>query len=142
MKIQNLIFAALAIALCGCTSVSYSDAYSADGGVDKNAKQVLITNYGYYFFNCVPLFSGGPRDGSFRMFRNNINLNKTMGVLKDECERLDVAKVDDIQFDEHSTCFFGWVPYVGTTLGIYWFKEVQLSAVLHSDKFNQEKEGL
>ena len=142
MKIQNLIFAALAFALCACTSVSYTDAYSAGGGADKNAKQVLITNYGYYLFNCVPLFSGGAEDGSFSLFHNNINLERTMGVLKRECERLDDKKVSDIQFDEHSTCFFGWVSYIGSTLGIYWFKEVQLSAVLHSDKFNQEKEGL
>ena len=138
MKIRNLIFAALAFVLCSCTSVTYTDAYSDNGGSEQNCKQVLITNYGYYLFNCVPLFSGGAEDGSFRLFHNNINLDRTMGVLKDECVRLDVKKVDDIQFEESSTCFFGWVPYIGATLGIYWFKEVQLSAVLHSDKFKQE----
>lgn len=142
MKIQNLIFSVLLAALCGCTSVSYTDAYSADGSADKNAKQVLITNYGYYLFNSVPLFSGGLEDGSFSLFHKNINLDRTMGILKDECQRLNVKKVDDIQFEENSTCFFGWVPYIGTTLGIYWFKEVQISAVLHSDNFNQKKEGL
>ncbi|MBO6103153.1 MAG: hypothetical protein J6P03_07885 [Opitutales bacterium] len=138
MKILNLIFAPLILALCACTSVSYTDARAENGSVKPNAKQVLITNYGYYLFNCVPLFSGGGSDGSFSLFSNNIKLDKTMNILKDECERLGVKKVSDIQFDENSTCFFSWVEVIGTTLGIYWYKDVQLSAVLYSDKFSQE----
>ena len=138
MKILNIIFAVLMLGLCSCTSVTYTNARSEDGSVNPKAKQVLITNYGYYLFNCVPLFSGGSTDGSFSLFSRNIKLEKAMNILKDECERLDVKKVSDIQFDENSTCFFSWVEYIGTTLGIYWYKDVQLSAVLYSDKFNQE----
>lgn len=138
MKILNIILAALALGLCSCTNVSYTAARGENGNMIPKAKQVLITNYGYYLFNCVPLFSGGEDDGSFSLFSRNIKLEKAMNTLKAECERLDVKKVSEIQYDEKATCFFSWVEIIGTTLGIYWYKDYQLSAVLYSDKFNQE----
>lgn len=130
--------------LSGCTSITYTDTTNTPQ-IDKQSqsayKEILITNYGYYLFNTLPLGSGGLTDGSFSLFKDNVNLDKAMQALKDECKKNEINNFSNIQVSQKSTCTFGWVPYLGTTLGLYWFKEIQISAVLYSDKFKNEKEA-
>lgn len=134
----------------GCTGVSSTSAYNADDGggsagskvgvgeragvssasSDMKKTQIMITNYGYYLFNCVPLFSGGIEDGSFALFSDKVNVDSAMRTLKIKCEEMNAARICDVQATKTSTCCLSWVPYIGTTLGLYWYKEVQISAVV------------
>lgn len=139
-----------AVFAAGCTGVSSTSAYDTDSdgvstvsagaqadvserraGMQKT--QIMVTNYGYYLFNCIPLFSGGIEPDSFELFSDRVNVNSAMQTLKIKCEEMNAARICDVQSTKTSTCCLSWVPYIGTTLGIYWYKEVQISAVVSTD---------
>ena len=96
---------------------------------DENG-QILVSNYGYYLFNCVPLFCGGKDEDSLSFFSDNVNVDKAMQCLAKKCKELNVKNIADVQTKTNSTCFLSWVPTIGNTLGIYWYKEVQISATV------------
>lgn len=148
MKSMKTFFKMLSIAcalscICGCTSITYTEAGASPEikGGNGAYKQVLISNYGYYLFNCLPLGCGGLSDGSFELFSDNVNLDKAMKILKDECANEKSKSFSNVQVSQTSTCIFGWVPYIGTTLGIYWFKEIQISAAIYSENFKTERDA-
>ena len=148
MKFMKNLFKMLCIAcalscICGCTSITYteSDASPEIKGGNGIYRQILISNYGYYLFNCIPLGCGGLSDGSFELFSDNVNLDKAMQTLKDECAKDNADAFSNIQVSQTSTCIFSWVPYLGSTLGIYWFKEIQISAAIYSENFKIEKDA-
>lgn len=130
---KNLFLILALLPLFGCTSVSTTKQSSQipvqtlNG--DKNG-QILVSNYGYYLFNCIPLFCGGKDEDSLSFFSDNVNIDKAMQCLSKKCEQLNVKNVADIQATTSSTCFLSWVPTIGSTLGIYWYKQVQISAVV------------
>lgn len=132
-KILAVSAAALS-ALAGCTSVNESEAHKAPQieNIDGQYKRVLVTNYGYYLFNWIPLASGGEGDGSFDMFSDNVNVEDAMKTLNSECEKLGSTELADLQIQNTSTCFFKWSPFFGSTFGIYWYKEVQVSATINT----------
>ena len=152
----------------GCTGVSSTSAYNADDGgaasvsagaqagsgvgvgeragvlsasSDMKKTQIMITNYGYYLFNCVPLFSGGIEDGSFALFSDKVNVDSAMRTLKIKCEEMNAARICDVQSTKTSTCCLSWVPYIGTTLGLYCYKEVQISAVVSAAAVDAKIQG-
>ncbi len=122
--------------LVGCTGVSYSDDHSKPRveNIDGNYKRVLVTNYGYYLFNWIPLGSGGSTDTSFELFGDNVNLKDAMQTLNDECAKLGATEISDLHVSPSSTCFFTWCPFFGTSMGIYWYKEIQVSATIATGK--------
>lgn len=132
-KILAVSAAALS-ALAGCTGVDQSGAHNAPKieNIDGQYKRVLVTNYGYYLFNWIPLASGGESDGSFDMFSDNVNVEDAMKTLNSECEKLGSTELADLQVQNTSTCFFKWSPFFGSTFGIYWYKEVQVSATINT----------
>ena len=140
-KILAVSAAALS-ALAGCTGVDQSDAHKAPQieNIDGQYKRVLVTNYGYYLFNWIPLASGGESDGSFEMFSDNVNVEEAMKTLNSECEKLGSTELADLQVQNTSTCFFKWSPFFGSTFGIYWYKEVQVSATINTDAEKPAKE--
>lgn len=138
---------ALAAAIFGCTGVSTTENASAPrvANIDaRQTRQIVATNYGYYLFNWIPIFSGGEDENSFAMFSDNVNLAAAMHTFNKKCRELNVEKVCDIQTDGNSTCYFSWIPYFGTTFGLYWYKEIQVSAVVaqaENKADNANKEG-
>lgn len=134
MNVSNVLKLILLLSfalLCGCTSVNYSASHKKGTveSIDGAYKRILITNYGYYLFNSIPLGSGGDAEDSFSLFTDNVNLNAAMDMFNAECKKNNVTEVSDLQVEKTETCYFSWAPW-GTTLGIYWYKEIQISATV------------
>ena len=119
--------AAASMSLAGCFSVK--EASSPVLGEDV-AKHVMVENYGWYLFGCVPLACGNERLDSwcpFSLFCNEVTPEIAYGKLKDvanreKCEIRDFRLVNDndVLFD-----FFGYnIPWVVVT------KEVSISSNL------------
>lgn len=131
LKFFSLLALPLSVALSGCTGVNYSEPHQAGmvESLDGEYKRILVTNYGYYLFNTIPLGSGGHTNDSFSLLSDNVSLDAAMKTFKAECEKYNVTEVADLQVERSETSFFSWAP-LGTTLGIYWYKEIQISATV------------
>ena len=131
----------LALFLSSCTGISHTDAQTKPeiSGIDEKAEQIMITNYGYYLFNWIPLGSGSNTNNSFTLFSDKVNLTETMRSFNEECKKRGVKEFANLQTEQTSTCFFDWCP-ISTTLGIYWYRDVQLSATIHLDKESTTKD--
>lgn len=134
---QILVLATLAALLSGCISVERSkrtvfDRLPVEGTPGTPEEHIHVRNYGYYLFNSIPLFCGdASKDGTGNtvFFRDDVTLAKMQNVLLEEVSR-KAYSIIELQPKTSSTCFFSVVPYVGNTLGIFWYKEVQISAVM------------
>ncbi len=128
-KFSTILLVLILALTSSCTSVMQSEAKSSPkiSDIDGTHKRILVTNYGYYLFNCIPLFCGGTEDGDFQLFRNNVNQTKALNTLTKTCNKLGINELADIQSQTTSTCFFDWAPF-GTTFGIYWYREIQIAA--------------
>ena len=134
MKILKLILTIPFLLLASCTSVSTTSPQSSPkiSGQNGQSQQIMITNYGYYLFNCIPLASGSYADGSFEMFSDRVDTPSVMKSFNDQCKELGVTKISNVQIEKTSTCFFDWAPIFSSTFGIYWYKEIQLSASINT----------
>jgi len=125
------------LSLTGCVSVQRSERVVPAGvGIlgtpGTPAEHVHVSNFGYYLFNCIPIFCGNTatdRLGNTIWFSDEVTLTKTQAIMVDEARSRN-SRLVEIQPTVKSTCFFGSIPYVGTTFGLLWYKEVQMSAVL------------
>jgi len=130
------IGAALALA-AGCVSVQRTTRVAQAGTVIQGtpgapAEHIHVSNFGYYLFNCIPIFCGNTATdhiGETAWFSDEVTLPKTQGIMV-EVARNRRCQIAEIQPAVRSTCFFGAIPYVGSTFGLVWYKEVQMSAVL------------
>ena len=121
----------------GCVSVQRAGRVVPTGTTIQGTEgtpdeHVHVSNFGYYLFNCIPLFCGNTAQdqrGNTIWFSDEVTLEKTQDIMLDEV-RSRKCQVTEIQPQVKSTCFFGAIPYVGTTFGIVWYKEVQMSAML------------
>ena len=130
---KKILILLAAATLSACTSVSTTDTQREPKIVDIGSnehKQMMLTNYGYYLFNWIPIFSGGREDNSFALFTDTVNVESAVTTLSNKCVEMKVDNISDIQTLENSTCYFSWIPYFGTTFGLYWYREVQVSAVV------------
>ncbi len=107
MKWIRLPYAALAISLlAGCYSmdISVSDALrdsapAADGG--RRLEHVVVSNYGWYLFNAIPLACGNARPGAsfpWTFFSDHV----TADILHDRL----MAHAAAIRADAHEIIFF------------------------------------
>lgn len=134
---KTFFLTAAAAFLSGCISVERSnktvfDRLPIEGTSGTAEEHIHVSNYGYYLFNNIPLFCGDASKsgtGETIFFRDDVTLAKMQNVLLEEVSRKAYSIVE-IQPKTSSTCFFSVVPYVGNTLGILWYKEVQISAVM------------
>lgn len=114
----------------GCMSIERSSTeYVTEGGIVVPGEQVFISNYGYYLFGSIPLFTGNETGTGTTFFSDGATLDKTQRYLSELADK-EGAAVVHIQPMVHSTCSFSAIPIVGTTFGLFWYKEVQLSATL------------
>ena len=123
--------------IAGCVSVQKTSrvvptGVAVQGSPGTPVEHVHVSNFGYYLFNCIPLFCGNTEAGlrgETVWFSDEVTLAKVQGVMLEQV-RSRKCQVADIQPYAKSTCFFSAIPYVGNTFGILWFKEVQMSALL------------
>lgn len=112
----------------GCMSIERSSTeFVTVGGVVVPGEQILISNYGYYLFGSIPLFTGSETGSGTSFFSDGATFDKTQRFLSQLADK-EGAAVVHIQPMVHSTCSFSAIPVIGSTLGIFWYKEVQLSA--------------
>ena len=123
--------------LAGCVSVQKTNKVAPAGVTIQGTsgtpvEHIHVSNYGYYLFNCIPIFCGNTSADARHetvWFSDEVTLARVQGVVLEEV-RNRKCQVTEIQPYARSTCFFSAIPYVGTTFGLVWFKEVQMSAVL------------
>jgi len=97
---------------------------------------VTVSNYGYYFFNVLPIFCGNTVDGRLGntiWFQNYVTLERTQSVMMREIKPKRPI-VTCLQPHSYETCFFSVIPYIGNSLGIVWYKQIDLSAILVKPK--------
>ena len=124
------------LAVTGCYSidVATTDGFRAarlvnDAGTPR--AHAVVSNYGWYLFNAIPLISGNadpaPGDCVWSFFTDNV----TPDALHHDLTRLATDagyEISDINLYRDSTCMLP-IPYVNTTFGILWYKEIQVSGV-------------
>jgi hypothetical protein len=106
------------------------------GAEGKPQEVMTVSNYGYYLFNCIPVFCGNTAEGHVGntvWFQNHVTLEKTQGVMMREIKDQKLW-VTNLQPHSYETCFFSVIPYIGNSLGIVWYKQIDLSAVLVTPK--------
>ena len=132
MKITRFIPLLIVFFLSCCTGINKSEKQSEIKivSLDGTTQQILVTNYGYYLFNWIPLGSGGEENNSFSLFSDHVNLDSAMKSFNEECKKLGAVEIANVQAKPFSTCYFSWIPYFGTTFGLYWYKEIQVSGVV------------
>ena len=91
----------------------------------------ITSNYGWYLFNSVPLICGNADPDAWwpwAMFRDDVTLDKLQGRLVSASQRMKTNLVD-LEVSYTDTCMIS-IPSVkiNTTLGLLWYKEIQLSA--------------
>jgi len=97
---------------------------------------VTVSNYGYYLFYFIPLFCGNTVDehvGNTVWFQNHVTLEKVQSVMMREVKARKPL-VTCLEPHAQETCFFSVIPYIGNSLGIIWYKQIDLSAVLVKPK--------
>ena len=136
MRQIAMVLILLALAT-GCVSVQKTSKVAPQGvtilgSSGTPVEHVHVSNYGYYLFNCIPIFCGntvaGQRENTV-WFSDEVRLAPVQDIMLEQARKRK-CQISDIQPYTRSTCFFSAIPYVGNTLGILWFKEVQMSAVL------------
>ena len=148
-QIEMCVGALLTLMLAaGCVSVQRAGKVAPEGTVIHGTagvpdEHVHVSNFGYYLFNCIPLFCGNTAQdhrGNTVWFSNEVTLEKTQDIMIEEVKSRK-CQVAELQPQVKSTCFFGAIPYVGTTFGLLWYKEVQMSAVLVRPQATAAKGG-
>ena len=129
----------LAIMLGGCYSMDVGTNAALQNselveGVDKPVEHVLISNYGWYLFNCIPLVCGNATPGEsfpWKFFTDQVNPILLHDRLMTYANSKD-ANVKNIVFSRDERVFFD-VP--GTEIPcplpfLVCYQEIQLSGVL------------
>lgn len=132
------VFHALAavLLLAGCYSMETATTtqFRNDRILGIDAQPVghaVVSNYGWYLFDKFPLVCGNPdptSSAAWSFFDDEVTPDAVQNDLtryaaKNKCE------VVDLNFYRDSTCMLP-IPYVNTTFGILWYREIQVSGVL------------
>lgn len=125
-----LLFLCATLCLTGCLSVDSADSRPAGG------EQLLVGNFGWRLFDCIPLFCGNATHGKDRVggiafFRNDVTPEKVQAYFMAEAaergkrpEDLTFHNEDSIMLHIPLLAFELPIPYVLT------YERIQLSGVL------------
>ena len=130
---------AMSLMLCGCFSVKVASSPVLGEDVKSH---VTVDNYGWYLFDKFPLVCGNPdptSSAAWSFFDDEVTPDAVQNDLtryaaKNKCE------VVDLNFYRDSTCMLP-IPYVNTTFGILWYREIQVSGVLVRPDRKEGKRG-
>ena len=140
------LLSAMCAGLCltsGCFSIDRADTtliifFSMIGSDGQPKKHVVVSNFGYYLFNSVPLVCGDVRDrGGIIFFENQVTVPDVQAVLVDEAEK-NRCHLENLQTFYESTCTMPLIPYIQSSLGLLWYREIEMSAVLVNPAANKE----
>ena len=135
-RISRLALPAAAL-LCGCYSMEIADNPALRNsrptdGTGKPVEHVLISNYGWYLFNCVPLVCGNASVGAsfpWKFFSDQVN----PGIVHDRMMEHAASRNADAEdlvanYDEK---VFLQIPEVQVPIPfLLCYREIQMSAVL------------
>ena len=140
MKTPFSIVAALcAVILAGCYSmdVATNEALRNSGitdGAHEPIEHVLVSNYGWYLFNCIPLVCGNATPGGsfpWRFFGDHVNpvllhdkLMTYAGSKNADLKNLSLSRDEKVFFDIPGSDIPCPIPF------FVCYHEVQISAVL------------
>ena len=135
----SIIAAIFAIVLSGCSSMDVGTNSALRNselveGAGNPMEHVLISNYGWYLFNCIPLVCGNATpDASFpwKFFSNHVDPMMLHGQLTRYAESRN-ADVKDLVFTRNEKVFFD-IPGSEFQIPVPFLlclKEAQFSAVL------------
>lgn len=141
MQKRNIIVRSLLIVLSliltGCFSIE-SSCLKTTGD-----SQVVVSNYGWYLFNFIPLACGNVNDNAsipWVFFRNDVTMDKIQGRFFSYVYKKEGVKAVNLSYRANESVLFEIpgsnipipLPYIFT------YKEIQLSGVLTSMKGEQE----
>ena len=126
-------FCLLSLALAGCFWLAgcFSLSVSKEPG-SKN--HILVSNYGWYLFNSVPLVGGNASEnptGHFAWFRDDVTMKKIQRRLMDEAEAQG-RPVENLVWTNYDSVLFS-IPFVSIPFPIPYiltYREMQLSGEL------------
>lgn len=131
MLMQKLVVAvALALACSGCFTLDSSTSALLAPDADEH---VIVRNYGWFLFGCVPLVCGNADVESIwgsTFFSNEVTLDVAHGVLSRHAAASGREIRDVMMLDDRQALF---VPFSISYIPIPWivqYKEVNVSATL------------
>ena len=140
-KVALSALAAAVVLAAGCTSVSTDRQFNElalAGMPQKPLAHIHADNFGYYLFNCIPVFVGDTEYvGGCALFEDTVQLDPVLRLVTREARAWNTDRLTNLQTRLSSTCFFSSIPYIGTTLGLVWYREIQISAVAVKDQTPQ-----
>jgi hypothetical protein len=101
---------------------------------DSTREHVVVRNYGWRLFNCIPLVCGNATENSFMpwvFFRDDITMDKIQGRFANYAARRG-KKAHDLKYTDYDTVLFN-VPLLQYPLPIPYllcYRELQLSGNL------------
>jgi hypothetical protein len=140
MKITILsIIAILMLAFSGCYSIDIGTNSALQNselvdGIDKPIEHVVISNYGWYLFNCLPIVCGNATPGAsfpWKLFTDHVNPILLHDRLMNYADAKN-ADIKNIVFSRDEKVFFD-LPGTEIPCPIPFFicyHEIQISGVL------------
>lgn len=127
----TLLLAVAALALGGCFSF---DAATLPRTGDEH---VLVSNYGWYLFGCLPIVCGNAttpeeRTGPWAFFRDDVTMEKIQSRLTNYAARRQGRALGDLTYRVTDEIFFQ-IPFSEIPLPIPYiicYREIQLSGTL------------
>ena len=126
-KVSMLALAALLLVPCGCFTVEEASSPALGSGVKKH---VLVENYGWYLFGCVPIVCGNENVDSwcpFSLFSDEVEMPIAYSKLEELAER-EGCKIADLHIDDDNEVLFN--AYYVTIPWVVVCKDVSISANL------------
>lgn len=129
--------------LCCCAAFGLTGCFSLDHGrfVRTNEEHVLVSNYGWYLFNYIPLACGNANQDRWLpwvMFRNDVQMDKIQGRFMDYA---GPRKMRDLAYTTSESVLLT-IPGINLPLPIPYvltYREIQLSGVLEPSTASAEK---
>jgi hypothetical protein len=139
-NLKGIFVILMASIFFGCSNVTTAQLAFRDkpmqiqGNEGTSIEQVVVENHGWYFFNCIPILSGRftkEDKDTFEWFSDEVTLEKLQHELVARAKKKN-AYCTNINVFYNATCMLSMIPYVGTSFGILWYKEMQISSDLVS----------
>ena len=140
----SIIAAFCAILLAGCYSMDVASnealrkSGTTDGTGNEQIEHVLVSNYGWYLFNCIPIACGNTNTDPrlpWVIFRNDVTMEKIqsrfmayVNGMKKNVKDLAYTSYDSVMLEIPGSNIPVPIPYLLT------YRELQLSGVLTDRK--------
>jgi len=125
-----MILTGAAILFSGCSSLEVAKKLNnvsvTEGNQTYTAEHYTYSNYGFYFLNCVPVFSGTViPDNAFALFTDTVNTESAVHALTNSARKAGAFKVLNMTTSTDSRYNF-WTLF-------FWTRSVQVSATVISE---------